>query len=488
MIKKILWGLGILLLGLTAVQIFNTLRYTPQSTSVDRIDLPDVDQAAIVTHLGEAIRIKTISTSDDMIGRGPEFQAFVDWLATTYPGANQAMQRTMISGLTPLYRWQGTNDALKPILLSAHYDVVPVAQAGVADWQQPPFSGAVAGGFIWGRGALDDKSAVVALMEAVEMLVASGYRPTRTIYLSFGHDEEIGGTEGAGGVAAYLKDQGVRMAWSLDEGSMILKDMIAGLNTPVASINIAEKGYVSLDITARAVGGHSSLPPRETAVSALAEALTQLQSAPVPGGLSGVSKDFFDALGPHFSLGQRVLFANQWLYRPLLNMVLSGAPATDAMLRSSKAPTMLSGAAKDNILPQTAVATVNFRIHPRDSVETIIAHTRGMIDNPDIEIEIRGGAGREPSRVSSSDNQAFATLAKTFRQVFGDLIVVPGLTVAGTDSRHYNLIADDSYRINPFVFTGDDLKRLHGRDERISVDGMVLAVQFYATLIRNAAQ
>jgi len=315
---------------------------------------------------------------------------------------------------------------------------------------------------------------------------SSDLTPKRTIYLSFGHDEEIGGTDGAGGVVTYLMDQGVQMAWSLDEGSMILVDVIAGLDHPVASINIAEKGYVSLDITAHATGGHSSLPPRDTAVSTLAQALTNLQSAPVPGGLTGVSKEFFDALGPYFSLEKRVLFANQWFYRPLLSKVLSGSPATDAMLRTTKAPTMLRGSAKDNVLPQTAVATVNFRIHPRDSIGSVIAHTREMIDNPDIDVEILGEWGREASEVSAANNQAFATLELTFRQVFGDLIVVPGLTVAGTDSVHYSLISDDSYRINPFMFTGEDIKRLHGQNERISVDGMIQAVQFYSTLIRNA--
>jgi len=487
MIKRILGGIGIVLLVLIAIQVFNTLRFKPQSTAVEQISLPAVDADGVAEHLSEAIRIRTISTSSDMTERGPAFQNFVDWLVATYPTANGAMRRTMIGGLTPLYRWQGSDDTLKPILLTAHYDVVPAAQNGAEDWDQPPFSGTVADGFVWGRGALDDKSAVVAIMEAVEALVEAGFTPKRTIYLSFGHDEEIGGHNGAGKVAAYLKDQGIQMAWSLDEGSMILKDVISGLDQPVASINVAEKGYVSLEITAHAEGGHSSLPPRDTAVSALAQSLVKLQSAPVPGGLTGASKGFFDALGPYFTLEKRVLFANQWLYRPLLNMVLSSSPATDAMLRSSKAPTMLRGSAKDNILPQTAVATVNFRIHPRDSVESIIAHTHEMIDSPDIDVTILGGAGMEPSGVSSSDNQAFDTLAMTFRQVFGDLIVVPGLTVAATDSRHYSLVSDDSYRINPFIFTGDDIKRLHGRNERITIKGMAQAVQFYSTLIRNAA-
>lgn len=489
MIKKTFKILGGLLLVLIAVQAFNTVRATPDVVVYEQIDLPTVNTSNITAHLSEAIRFETISTSADMTTRGPAFQGFVDWLVTTYPAANTAMTREIIGGLTPLYRWQGSNSALQPVLFASHYDVVPVEESSLGQWQQPPFSGAVVDGFIWGRGALDNKSSVVAVMEAVEGLASAGYTPERTIYISIGHDEEIGGNAGAGMVTTYLKEQGVQMAWSLDEGSFILKDIISGLPHPVASINVAEKGYVSLDITAHGEGGHSSLPPRNTAVSLLAEALVKLQSKPVPGGLNGASKDFFNGLGPHFSLAKRVLFANQWFYRPLLEPILSSSPATDAMLRSTKAPTMLLGSAKENVLPQNATATVNFRIHPRDSVESIIAHTHDMIDNDEIDVQIRGGgAGREPSAVSSSTNAAFATLSTTFRQVFGDLIVVPGLTVAGTDSRHYALISNDSYRINPLVFQADDIKRLHGRNERISVEGMAQAVQFFTVLIQNSAE
>lgn len=485
MIGKILRTLGLLLVILIGVLGYKTWRYAPETVTLAPASLPDVDSEQISQRLGAAIRFKTISTAEDMTERSSDFQEFVDWLVATYPAANKAMTREMINGLTPLYRWQGSDADLKPVLLTAHYDVVPVAKEGVDQWEQAPFSGAIVDGFIWGRGALDDKSAVIAIMEAVENLAENGHSPKRTLYLSFGHDEEIGGLNGAAMVAEHLKSQGIQMAWSLDEGSMILKDVIGGLNAPVASINTSEKGYVSLDIIAHAEGGHSSLPPRETAVSVLAQAITDLQSKPVPGGLSGASEAFFVGLGPHFSLAQRALFANLWLFRPVLEMVLSKSPATDAMMRSSKAPTMLAGSAKDNILPQTAVATVNYRIHPRDTVESIIQHTKDMIDNKDIEVKAHGGEGRNPSAVASTDGIGYVALETTFRQVFGDLIVVAGLTVAATDSRHYALVSDDSYRINPFVFTGDDIKRLHGRDERISVQGMVQAVQFYAVLIGN---
>jgi carboxypeptidase PM20D1 len=356
-----------------------------------------------------------------------------------------------------------------------------------ARWDHPAFDGVIADGFVWGRGTMDDKGALVAMMAAVELLVADGFAPNRDIYFSFGHDEEIGGAEGASAVADHLSAQGVQLAWSLDEGSAVLRAIVPGLKRDVASINVAEKGYITVDITANGAGGHSSLPPRQTAVGELAEAIVALQAEPVPGGLTGASKEFFDALGPNFPLLQRVLFANQWLSRPVLEMALSGAPSTDAMLRTTMAPTMLEGSAKENVLPQEATATVNYRLHPRDSVEDIVALTQERVGD-DLTVELRGGFQRGASAVSRSDNAAFAGLAKTFGQVFGDVIIVPGLTIAGTDTRHYSRVADDSYRINPFVMTGEDIPRLHGVNERLSLEDLERAAQFYTVLLRNTAQ
>ena len=360
MLKRIFGILGLLLIGLVAVLGYNTWRYAPPSIPEFTATLPEVDADALAQSLSEAVKFETISYLPPR--PSPAFAAFVDWTAQEFPVAHAAMSREIINELTPLYRWEGTNPDLAPVLLAAHYDVVPIAPGSDDKWDHPPFSGAIADGFIYGRGTLDDKGAIVAIMGAVEMLLADGFQPQRDVYFSFGHDEEIGGARGAYGVVKHLREQGVQLEWSLDEGSMVLRDIIPGLNKDVASINVAEKGYVTLDVTARAEGGHSSIPPSETAVGALAKAVAKLQDAPLPGGLTGASKDFFDTLGPHFSLVQRVLFANQWLFRPVLESALSGSAATNAMLRTTTAPTMLTGSNKENVLPQVASATVNFRL------------------------------------------------------------------------------------------------------------------------------
>jgi len=262
--------------------------------------------------------------------------------------------------------------------------------------------------------------------------------------------------------------------------------MIPGLTKDVASINVAEKGYITLEIIASAAGGHSSLPPRETAVGRLARAIAKLQEAPYPGGLTGVSKDFFNGLGPHMDRQQRMVFANQWLFRPVLERILSGSAPTDAMLRTTIAPTMLAGSHTENVLPQRAVATVNFRIHPRDTIEGTIDHVGALLDDPMIEVKPRN-AGNPPSPVSSSSSAGYRLLAQSFQQVFEGSIAVPGMTIAGTDTKHYSKIATDSYRINPFIFTADELPLIHGANERISIENLARGAQFYHLLLRKAA-
>lgn len=483
MLKKIGLGLAAALLVLIAVIVVNTLRYTPEDLTAPTADLAEVDAMPVAEKLGQAIRFKTVSHRRAISNDVPVFEGFLAWLAETYPGAHAAMEQEMIAELTPLYLWKGTDAAAKPILLTAHYDVVPVLSP--EKWAQAPYGGDIADGFVWGRGALDDKAALIAMLEAVERLAASGFRPARDVYFSFGHDEEVGGT-GAAAVAAHLKSQGIQLAWTLDEGSMVLDGVVPGLEPLLASINVAEKGYVTLELTARALGGHSSLPPRDTAVGRLARAITKLQDNPVPGGLTGVSAAFFDKIGRNFPLAQRAVFANQWLFRPIVEGQLSKSAATDAMLRTTQAPTMLLGSPQENVLPQKAVAAINYRLHPRDTTESLIEHVRSVVDDEGIEIAPREGFWREASAVSSHEVEGFGTLAQTFREVFGALVVVPGLTIAGTDTKHYSTVADNSYRINPFVFTAEDIPRLHGVNERISVEAMGKAVQFYIQLLKNA--
>ena len=489
MIRKGLLGLLASLVVLAAVLVYRTASFLPpdqvqSGPAAEAIEA--IDANAIASRLSQAVRFATVSPQPPQAIDPAPFDAFVAWLAATYPEVHARLERNVLGGRTLLFRWPGRNPSGKPALLTAHYDVAPVVPGTEKTWKHPPFSGDIADGHVWGRGTLDDKGAVITILEAVTWLLRQGYQPQNSVYLSFGHDEELGGAEGAAAVAAHLKAGNVRLAWSLDEGSFVLDGLVPGVARPVASISVAEKGVLTVEITAHAPGGHSSMPPGETAVGILAQAIVRLQQAPLPGGLDGISGEVFGALGRQMSFGKRLLFANQWLFGPLLERELAKSPSTNAVLRTTTAPTMLSGGVKENVLPIDATATVNFRLHPRDTAQRVVEYVRQVV--ADERVGVRMVHGWEASPVSSTDSDAYRALSGAARRAYGDVAVAPGLTVGATDSKHYGAVADNAYRFHPMVITGQDLTGFHGTDERISIENLARATRFYIELIRSEAR
>ena len=470
---------GVGFFGLLCVVVFNTVRFTPPNLPKVEITVPKVDSNVVAQKLSQAIQFKTVSHPLGKPGRPAAYKEFIEWLEVAFPNASNSMTRTIVGGFTPLYLWKGTDISQRPVLVSGHYDVVPIE----GEWSRDPWKGEISEGYVWGRGALDMKGSVISFMEAVDRLAADGFRPQRDIYIAITQDEEIGGAGGAAAVITYFKENNISIDWSLDEGSFVLRDIITSIDKDIASINIAEKGNMTVQITAKGVGGHSSLPHRDTAVSNLARAIVELQREPVPGGLTDVSKSMFDTLGRHMGIAERVLFANSWLFKPLLEYILSQKNTTDAVLRTTKAPTMLEGSKADNVLPQAASVFVNFRLHPRDDEGTILSHITKQIQQDHVDIDVI--KVRAASPVSAHNNDAFEKLSLAAHAVFGDVIVVPGITIAGTDSGRYSTYVDNSYRFLPFVFTSDDIALLHCKDERISIENLGMAVKFYMVLFRG---
>ncbi|MEO0344357.1 MAG: M20/M25/M40 family metallo-hydrolase [Pseudomonadota bacterium] len=471
--RKVWKWLGLGVLGLVGIIAFNTVRYKPPVLVTADVTLPTVDGMEVATKLSEAIQFKTISHPLGEPNRPSDYQEFLDWLDIAFPNFIGATSVDYVSGFTPIFKWQGTDPGLDGVLISGHYDVVPIE----SEWSVDPWAGEISDGFVWGRGTLDMKGVAISFLEALDRLAVEGFEPKRDIYVTLTQDEEIGGLGGAQAVVEYFRTNNISLDWSLDEGSFVLRNIVSTVPKDIAAINVAEKGYMTVEITARSEGGHSSLPQRETAVFNLAEALHNLHDAPIDGGLTGLTADFFDDLGRHMGLAERVLFANSWLFKPVIEMVLSRANTTDAMLRTTTAPTMLDGSNAENVLPQRATATVNFRLHPRDTAQTVLDHLNGTIDVEGIEYNVLTSSPASP--VSAHDNEAFDLLANATAAVFGDVAIVPGLMVAGSDSRYYSQYTTDSYRFAPFIFTDEDLPRVHGKDERVSIDNLQKAVQYY---------
>jgi carboxypeptidase PM20D1 len=306
------------------------------------------------------------------------------------------------------------------------------------------------------------------------------------VILAFGADEEAGGVEGAAKIAGLLRERAVRPQFVLDEGGGVIAGVIPGIAAPVALVGIAEKGYLSVELSVRAEGGHSSMPPRHTAAGVLARAITRLEAHPLPGGVRGATAALFDAIGPEMSFGGRVIFANRWLFDPLIVRKLAGSPSTDATLRTTTAVTVLEGSPKDNVLPARARAVVNFRILPGDSVAGVLEHVRRVVDDPRVEIRPDPGAV-EPSPVSPASGEAWGRIVETIRQTYPDAVVAPYLVLGATDSRYFRDLTPNVYRFAAIRIDDADLKRIHGVNERVAVAAYLEGVRFLAQLIRNTA-
>lgn len=437
-----------------------------------------------VARLAEAVRFRTISPQRPEDFDPAPFLAFIDFLERSYPRTHAALELERVAGYSLLYTWRGSDPSLEPILLTSHHDVVPVTPGSLERWTVPPFDGLVADGYVWGRGTMDDKVGVLATLEGVESLVAEGFRPVRTVHLAFGHDEELGGDAGAKGITDLLESRGVRLWFSLDEG-MAIAEGIAGLSEPVAMIGVAEKGYLTLELTTRATGGHSSMPPRDSAIGRLARVVEQLEANPMPAHLDGIVGDMFDTVAPKLPFGQRFALGQRWLLGPFVRSALSAEPTTNAMIRTTTAVTMVRGGVKANVLPSRATVTANFRIHPSDRVDDVVERVREIVDDPEVEIEIV--EAREASPVASRTSDAYAVLSATLQDLVPGIPVAPALVMGGTDSKHYSRIAGDSYRFTPVKIGRDDASRVHGIDERVAIEQYERMPRFYRLLIERAA-
>ena len=471
---------------LCAVVLARALRFGPRDGGGAPGRSLDLDVKSAVERLAEAIRFPTVSMQDALIGDPRPFRELRDYLELAFPNVHRVLVREVVNGSSLLYTWEGTEPAQKSILLLAHLDVVPVEAATVDQWVHPPFSGVVADGFVWGRGALDNKASVLGTLEAVEHLLIAGFRPARTVFLAFGHDEERGGAQGAAQISALLQARGVTAEFLVDEGLVVGEGLIPGVSAPVAMIGTAEKGFLTLELTVSGEGGHASMPPATTAAGTLARALRRLEAHPMPARMVSPVRELFDTAGRHMSFGRRVIFANLWLFERLVLRRLAGTPSTNAAIRTTAAITVLRAGEKDNALPTEARALVNLRILPGESVAGVIASVSRTLG--EAAVAVTPLLAIEPSAVAPTRSRAYRILAATIREVFPDAAVAPGLLVAGTDSRHYRPVAEAAYRFLPLRLTREDVNRIHGVNERIAVARYQEVIAFYARLIENSAR
>ncbi|WOJ93024.1 M20 family peptidase [Congregibacter variabilis] len=476
-----------LLLVLVLVLVYRAeTHFTEQSAgAVSSQDLPDLDIAAASSRLAKAISYPTISYDNPDRRNDAAFIGLREHMLASFPRVYAAAPPRLLNEHSLLFKFPGSRSDLKPALFMGHVDVVPVDSATADQWRFPPFSGAIEDGVIWGRGAMDDKVTVFALLEAMGSLLESGLQPQRTLYFAFGHDEEIGGPMGAAAMAELLEDEGVEFEFVLDEGGVITQGSFPGIEAPVALVGIAEKGFVNLRLTVNAPGGHSSQPPDHTAAGILSQAIVALESHPFSSDLR-YTKMTMDYVGKQSDFMTRLVMANLWLFEPVVANVLAKTPATAALTRSTIAATMLEGSSKSNILPTRATAVVNVRIMPGDSVASVREHFVNAIADP--RVEVSTFMENEPSAVSPTESLGYQLIQKNIRAMDESVLVAPYLVIGGTDSKHFYSLSPNIYRFIMVKADAEGLKRIHGVNEQLPVEDYRSAIQFFRALLTDAAR
>jgi carboxypeptidase PM20D1 len=433
-------------------------------------------------HFRALIRLPTMAV-DPAERDEAAFDEFAMALRAFYPLVHERLDVETVCERTLLFRWAGTEPGRASVLM-AHYDVVVATAEG---WTHPPFAAELTGTgaerVIWGRGTLDDKGSVVALLEAVERSLAAGVRPVHDVYILFGHDEETDGT-GAEAAAALLEYRGIEIGLVLDEGGAVVHGVFPTVTAPIAVVGVTEKGVSNFTLTVEQAGGHASTPPRDTATNRLARAIDRLSRHPFPAGLDPVTERMLATVGPHAADPLRTLFTRARLFRPLIVRLFAGLGVdTAAMVRTTAAVTQLSGSLAPNALAERAQAVVNVRIAPGSTVQDARRHLERAIADPLVRVEAI--AANDPARVSRMSGPDWTLLARTIVEAYPGAVVTPYVQTGATDSRRFSPRSRSVYRFSPFEMSADERGALHAKDERMHVHTWFTGIRFFERLLRR---
>ena len=481
--KSLLLLLGLIILFVCFL-FFRACTFSSSQLDVEAIAPSPIPEGAI-DRMVEAISIRTVSFENPSDFDSTQFRLFNDFLYDNYPLAFSQLKHKVFNEFSHLLKWEGQDPNLAPVVMMAHLDVVPIASP--RKWTVHPFTEGVKDGIIYGRGTIDDKTSVMTILEATEQLLQEGHRPHRTIYFSLGHDEEIGGRQGAIPIAAHLEEAGVKAAFVIDEGMAITDGLIPGFEGSLAFIGIAEKGYTSVKLQIDMAGGHSSQPEKESAIDVLATAISKVKQNPMPLHLTEAMRGFMSEVGPLMDFKTKFFFANADIFKPLLlDQYQKASSAGNATVRTTTSPTIFEAGIKDNVIPTHAEAVINFRIIPGETSYDVMNHLTEVIDDDRVRLEIHGVRG-EPSPISPIDNTAYTLINRSIKEIFPDMVTSSNLVLGGTDSRHFTAISPNIYRFAPYRITPENLSCFHGIDERIPVSEFEDAIRFYRRLITNSS-
>ena len=469
----ILAGLAGLLVLLLLASLIHTL-LIPSRVSTYRPDPDPKREAEYAGKLSRMVQCETVSIPET--NQREKFLAFHRVLEELFPLVHAQLEKTEIDG-NLLFFWKGRSSE-RPLVLMSHQDVVPAE----GEWLHGPFSGDLADGKVWGRGASDTKCSVMAFFQAVEELLKQGYVPESDVWLSSSCTEEWAG-DGCPKLVAELERRGVRPWLVCDEGGGIITDPIGGIHGNFAMIGVFEKGKADVRLTARSGGGHASAPSAHSPIARLAAFVNEMETKPVfrrrmPGEVAAM----FRTLAPYASFPLKWVFSNLWLFTPVLLKVLPSISAqAGAMIRTTAAFTMQSGSDAFNVMPQKATLGVNLRFIPHQGMEESLAIVRRLAEKHQLDMEVFHAS--DATRPVDIHGEAFQTVQRVVAQTFPGCAGSPYVMTGATDARFYHKICDNVVRFAPVIYGPEQMKGMHGLNENIETACLPGAVDFYKNLI-----
>ena len=468
-----------LLVVFFAVVLIRTAMFKvkPAVETFDNEEIFDKDKT--IENLRTLVRYKTVSYRDHTLEDDSEFEGLINELPNLYPNVFEKCEFKRLPDRALLFRWQGKKTD-KPTVLMAHYDVVPVNEEM---WDKPAFESILEDGVLWGRGTLDTKVTVNGVLSAADHLIAQGFVPQDDIYFAFSGGDEING-DGAKNIVDYFEENGIELSLVVDEGGAVVENVFPGVKAPCGLIGIAEKGMVDVKYETKSAGGHASAPKPHTPVGVLARACAKIENNPFKCHITKPVAEMFDTLGRHSSFLYKMIFANLWVFSPVLALLgkIQGGEM-NALLRTTVAFTQMQGSAAANVIPPKASMVSNIRLNPLDTIDSALEHLKKTINDDSIELSVI--SGMNPSRISQTNCEAYDKVAKAVASTWRGCLVSPYLMVQCSDSRHYGRISDKVYRFSAMDLTADERATIHGNNERIRVECANRAVEFYIRLIKQ---
>lgn len=509
--KKIMLLVVCVIIVFAIVLVVKTFTYpfTKQSLSNEKTAINVAPSIKAVERLAGGIRIRSVSSIDYEDTNFQPFDQFKLYLEQQYPEIYKTMDTITINKYGMLFHWKGKNPQAKPILFLSHYDVVPVVgydpTTAPADsiifnisdkaaipidsiqthWTYSPFSGAVANGYIYGRGTLDMKGMLFSIMEAADNLINEGFQPEQDIWLAFGHDEEVSGREGAVKIAQYFKEKGIHFDAVYDEGGFVVapKSAIESVDKPLALVGTGEKGFLTVRISVKGIGGHSSMPPLKGSLVYAAEIIEKLNNKQMDAEIIPPIESFLQNVGGEMGFVSKMAIANQWALKSVLLNSLTKSSASNALVRTTTAITMAKGSDAPNVLSSVSEVTVNFRILPGNTVAQVMDHIKKVCEGYDVDFETV--SSREPSAISSDKTRGFEIIKESIAEIYPEAIVTPYITIGGTDAYKYQIVSDNIYRLMPILINKYEQRLIHNENEQLSLENYGKMIWYFQNIMKN---